>query len=50
MVKELQSSHSVRVICEVVGIRSSSYYRWLKNQGKTTRQKADEELKPAIRK
>jgi len=50
MIKNQESVHSVKLLCEVCGISQSSYYRWKGQKGQTARECEDKELSTEIRK
>lgn len=50
MIQKLRLNHPVKVLCQVLEMSSSSYYRWLSQKGKTPRQREDEALKCNIHK
>lgn len=48
MIKNQESDHPVKVLCEVCGIGQSSYYRWKGQKGQTAREREDEQLSAQI--
>jgi len=49
MIKNQESVHSVKLLCEVSGVGQSSYYRWKGQKGQTAREVEDEQLSAQIR-
>lgn len=48
MIQDLNGKHTAKLLCEIAQVSAGSYYRWVRQAGKSAREHEDEQLKEAI--